>query len=100
MRGLAAAGFAGANVTIPHKQAAARLCDEADGDSVNTLVFADGRITGFNTDKEIVAGIDSAARLPDRRRRRGGGAPPRAPRRGAAVLARAATGRRTRPAAT
>jgi shikimate dehydrogenase len=59
VRGLAAAGFVGANVTIPHKSAAALLCDEADGDSVNTLVFADGRITGFNTDKEIVAGIDS-----------------------------------------
>ena len=44
MRGLAAAGFAGANVTIPHKRAAALLCGEADGDAVNTLVFADGRI--------------------------------------------------------
>ncbi len=60
IRGLAAAGFAGANVTIPHKRAAALLCDEADGDAVNTLVFADGRIRGFNTDKEIVASIDSA----------------------------------------
>ena len=59
VRGIAAAGFAGANVTIPHKRAAAQLCDEADGDSVNTLVFADGRIVGFNTDKEIVAGIDA-----------------------------------------
>jgi len=60
VRGLAAAGFAGANVTIPHKRAAALLCDEADGDSVNTLVFAGARILGFNTDKEIVAGIDSS----------------------------------------
>ncbi len=59
LRGLVAAGFAGANVTIPHKRAAAVLCDEADGDAVNTLVFADGRIHGYNTDKEIVAGIDS-----------------------------------------
>jgi shikimate dehydrogenase len=59
VRGLVAAGFAGANVTIPHKRAAAALCDDADGDAVNTLVFADGRIRGFNTDKEIVAGIDS-----------------------------------------
>ena len=57
--GLLASGFAGANVTIPHKRAAAQLCDEADGDAVNTLVFADGRVTGFNTDREIVAGIDS-----------------------------------------
>jgi shikimate dehydrogenase len=59
IRGLQALGFAGANVTIPHKRAAAVLCDEADGEAVNTLVFADGRILGFNTDKEIVAGIDS-----------------------------------------
>ena len=58
-RGLAAAGFAGGNVTIPHKRAAAALCDEAEGDAVNTLVFRGGRIVGFNTDKEIVAGIDS-----------------------------------------
>jgi shikimate dehydrogenase len=59
LRGLLASGFAGANVTIPHKRAAAQLCDEADGDAVNTLVFAAGRVTGFNTDREIVAGIDS-----------------------------------------
>ncbi len=59
VRGLVASGFAGANVTIPHKRAAAQLCDEADGDAVNTLVFADGRVAGFNTDREIVAGIDS-----------------------------------------
>jgi shikimate dehydrogenase len=57
VRGLDALGFAGANVTIPHKQAAAELCDEADGDAVNTLVFRDGRVLGFNTDREIVAGI-------------------------------------------
>ncbi len=57
--GLAALGFAGANVTIPHKQAVAGLCDEAEGDSVNTLVFRDGRLLGFNTDKEIVAGIEA-----------------------------------------
>src|SRR3954466_7298519 len=54
LRGLVAAGFAGANVTIPHKKAAAGLCDDAEGDAVNTLVFTDGRIRGFNTDKEIV----------------------------------------------
>jgi shikimate dehydrogenase len=55
--GLVAGGYAGANVTIPHKQAVVELCDEAEGGSVNTLVFRDGRILGFNTDKEIVAGI-------------------------------------------
>jgi shikimate dehydrogenase len=52
-------GWAGANVTIPHKLAAARLCDEADGESVNTLVVRDGRLLGFNTDKEIVSGIEA-----------------------------------------
>ena len=60
VRGLVAAGFAGANVTIPHKRAAAALCDEADGEAVNTLVFSEGRIRGFNTDKEIVAGLDGS----------------------------------------
>jgi shikimate dehydrogenase len=52
-------GFVGGNVTIPHKQAVVELCDEAEGDSVNTLVVRDGRLLGFNTDKEIVAGIQA-----------------------------------------
>jgi shikimate dehydrogenase len=51
--------FAGANVTIPHKLAVAELCDEAEGESVNTLVIRDGRMLGYNTDKEIVAGIEA-----------------------------------------
>ena len=59
VKGLIALGFVGANVTIPHKQAVAGLCDEAEGDSVNTLVRREGRLLGFNTDKEIVAGIDA-----------------------------------------
>jgi shikimate dehydrogenase len=59
VRGLVALGFAGANVTIPHKRPAAALCDEADGPAVNTLLFRDGRILGFNTDKAIVAGIEA-----------------------------------------
>jgi shikimate dehydrogenase len=57
--GLVALGFAGANVTAPHKEAAAELCDEAEGPAVNTIVFRDGRVLGFNTDKAIVAGIDA-----------------------------------------
>jgi shikimate dehydrogenase len=61
VRGIAAAGFAGANVTIPHKQAVASLCDQAEGDSVNTLVFDGGRILGFNTDREIVAGVEGSS---------------------------------------
>jgi shikimate dehydrogenase len=60
LRGLVALGFAGANVTAPHKGAAARLCDEAAGASVNTLVVDDGRLLGFNTDREIVRGVDGS----------------------------------------
>lgn len=52
-------GFAGANVTIPHKLAAAAACHEADGDAVNTLLFRDGRVLGRNTDREILNGITS-----------------------------------------
>jgi shikimate dehydrogenase len=59
VRGLVTGGYAGANVTIPHKQAAAALSDEPEGESVNTLVFREGRVLGFNTDKEIVAGIEA-----------------------------------------
>lgn len=50
-------GFIGANVTVPHKPAAARLCDSLDAlskatGSVNTLVFPtqDAGMLGFNTD--------------------------------------------------
>jgi shikimate dehydrogenase len=53
VRGLAAAGFAGANVTAPHKLAAAALA-ETDAPSVNTLVFADGRIRGYSTDAAVI----------------------------------------------
>jgi shikimate dehydrogenase len=52
-------GFSGANVTIPYKQAVVAACDDADGDAVNTLVFRDGRVLGFNTDREILSGIAS-----------------------------------------
>jgi shikimate dehydrogenase len=52
---LAASGFLGANVTIPHKVAAHDLAGElteaaAAIGAVNTLSFADGRIVGDNTD--------------------------------------------------
>lgn len=56
VRGLPGAGFAGANVTIPHKQAALALADEATDSAraigaANTLTFApDGRIHADNTD--------------------------------------------------
>jgi shikimate dehydrogenase len=55
VRGLMHAGFAGANVTIPHKVAAFEVCDTVDetarrAGAVNTLTFRDGKITGANTD--------------------------------------------------
>jgi shikimate dehydrogenase len=55
VRGLMQAGFAGANVTIPHKRAAFEVCDRVDdmarrAGAVNTLVFRDGEIHGMNTD--------------------------------------------------
>jgi shikimate dehydrogenase len=56
VRGLAAAGFAGANVTTPHKEAAASLA-ETDARSVNTLVFEDGRIRGHSTDAAVLDGL-------------------------------------------
>ena len=59
VRGLVALGFGGANVTIPHKQAAAELCDEAEGAAVNTLVFDGAGVLGFNTDRAIVEDVDA-----------------------------------------
>lgn len=58
IRGLVAAGFAGANVTAPHKLAVARLV-EADAPSVNTLVIHDGRVVGSTTDTAILSGLAS-----------------------------------------
>jgi shikimate dehydrogenase len=58
VRGLAAAGFAGANVTAPHKLAAAGLA-ETDLASVNTLVFDGDRVRGHSTDAAILNGLSS-----------------------------------------
>jgi len=57
VKGLAALGFRGANVTVPHKQAVMSYLDElteaakAIG-AVNTIFVRDGRLTGDNTDAE------------------------------------------------
>jgi len=56
VRGLAALGFAGANVTTPHKLAAASLV-ETDLPSVNTLLVEDDRILGRSTDAAILADL-------------------------------------------
>jgi shikimate dehydrogenase len=56
LRGLVALGFAGANVTAPHKLAVAELC-ETELVSVNTLVVRDGRVEGLSTDAAIVGAL-------------------------------------------
>ncbi len=73
LRGLLYSGFAGVNLTIPHKEAALALCDEHDeiaarAGAANTLTFTeDGRIFGSNTDGEgffnnlASAGVDPTA---------------------------------------
>ena len=60
LEGLAALGFAGANVTTPHKLVAATLV-AAPVPSVNTLVFRDGAARGLTTDTAIVAGLEARA---------------------------------------
>ncbi len=72
LAGLVALGFAGANVTIPHKTTAIAFCDELDpvaerAGSVNTIVVSDGRLLGSSTDglavTEAVAVAGSRALL-------------------------------------
>lgn len=68
--GLQAAGFRGANVTIPHKEAAYKLADVLDetakrAGAVNTLVFReDGKILGLSTDGGGFVASLEAANLP------------------------------------
>ena len=56
VRGLAALGFAGANVTTPHKTAVREFC-ETDAASVNTLVLGAGRTEGWSTDAAVLDGL-------------------------------------------
>lgn len=62
IRGLQALGVRGVNVTIPHKEAVLPFLEEASAmvqavGAANTLVFAEGKIRGENTD---VAGFARA----------------------------------------
>jgi shikimate dehydrogenase len=56
LKGLSALGFAGCNITLPHKEAAVRLVDRVDPlakriGAINTIVVeADGSLSGSNTD--------------------------------------------------
>ncbi|MEA2272020.1 MAG: shikimate dehydrogenase [Solirubrobacteraceae bacterium] len=66
VRGLARAGFVGANVTIPHKVAALEVADEATDaaraiGAANTLTFApDGMIAAENTDAPgLIAALEA-----------------------------------------
>jgi len=71
VREMAAADFAGVNVTVPHKEAALALADEASEASqqigaANTLVFSEGGIEAHNTDAD---GLLAALPDPPRNRR-------------------------------
>ena len=55
VKGLKAIGFVGVNVTIPHKVMVTNFLDDIDvsakmAGAVNTLLFQQGRILGYNTD--------------------------------------------------
>ena len=62
VRALPAAGFRGVNVTIPHKQAALAVADEASPaaraiGAANTLTFEGGAIVADNTDAPALIGL-------------------------------------------
>ena len=76
VRGFAAAGGRGLNITVPHKEAAFALCDHCGKEAtragaVNTISFkSDGRIEGDNTDgiglvRDLLGNLDFV--LQDRR---------------------------------
>jgi len=50
-------GLSGANITVPHKEAAFEACDEIRGFAkkvgvVNTIIKEDGKLIGYNTDAD------------------------------------------------
>jgi shikimate dehydrogenase len=55
----------GANITVPHKEAAYKACDEIRGlanevEAVNTIINENGRLIGYNTDADgFLAAIQS-----------------------------------------
>jgi shikimate dehydrogenase len=64
-----AKGLCGANVTVPHKEAAYAQCDEVRGiaqeiGAVNTIVLEEGRLIGYNTDADgFLSAIQSFGEL-------------------------------------
>jgi shikimate dehydrogenase len=67
LKGLAGRGFCGANITVPHKIEAHRLCDRRDAaadaiGAVNTLWLDGGTLVGSNTDASgFLASLDASA---------------------------------------
>jgi shikimate dehydrogenase len=57
VRGLAALGFLGSNVTAPYKLDVARLVG-AGLESVNTLVFEDDTVRAYSTDTAVLSGLE------------------------------------------
>jgi shikimate dehydrogenase len=57
VRGLVALGFAGANVTTPHKLAVVKLV-ETSATSVNTLDVRGDKVLGFSTDASILRDLE------------------------------------------
>ncbi len=60
IEGARAMGFAGLNLTVPHKLLAVDMVDELDASAktwgaVNTIKFENGRAIGFNTDADGLA---------------------------------------------
>lgn len=56
LAGLSALGFAGANVTAPHKLTVAAICESGEP-SVNTLVLRDDTLECHTTDAAILTGL-------------------------------------------
>jgi shikimate dehydrogenase len=68
VREMAGGDYAGANVTVPHKEAALALADERSEaaeqiGAANTLVFAAGRVEAHNTDADgLLAALPGSPR--------------------------------------
>ena len=63
IRALSQFGLAGLNITVPHKQSAARAADRSEGPVANVLRWEeDGSVSGFNTDGPgVLDALDEAA---------------------------------------
>jgi shikimate dehydrogenase len=75
LRNLTSAGFLGASLTIPHKQAALSFMDQLSREAqlmgaINTVAVRDGKLFGFNTDGPgLSAAIHKSFGIPLKERR-------------------------------